>query len=108
MDYTRLYKLIAEIPAGQVATYGQLAKIVGCGPRQVGQALGALDGKNAQKVPWHRVVNSQGKISVRTGGGGETLQGDLLRKEGIIWRASGRIDLKTYGWPGPFDPDAWR
>ncbi|WOF75153.1 MGMT family protein [Parvibaculaceae bacterium PLY_AMNH_Bact1] len=108
MDYTRLYELIAEIPAGQVATYGQLAKIVGCGPRQVGHALGALDVKKAKKVPWHRVVNSQGKISVRAEGGGETLQGDLLRKEGIIWRASGRIDLKTYGWAGPFDPDAWR
>jgi len=54
------------------------------------------------------VVNSQGKISVRSEGGGETLQGDLLRKEGIIWRASGRIDLKTYRWTGPFDPDAWR
>lgn len=108
MDYVRLYKLVAEIPAGQVATYGQLAKIVGCGPRQVGQALGALDGKTAKKVPWHRVVNSQGKISVRSEGGGETLQADLLRKEGIIWRASGRLDLKTYRWAGPFDPDAWR
>jgi methylated-DNA-protein-cysteine methyltransferase-like protein len=108
MEYDRLYKLVAEIPPGQVATYGQLAKIVGCGPRQVGQALGALDGKSAKKVPWHRVVNAQGKISERSEGGGETLQGDLLRKEGVIWRASGRIDLKIYGWGGPFDPDAWR
>ncbi len=108
MDYARLYELIAEIPAGQVATYGQLAKIVGCGPRQVGQALGALSGKDAKRVPWHRVVNSQGKISVRAEGGGETLQGDLLRQEGIIWRAGGRIDLKTYGWAGPFNPEDWR
>jgi len=108
MEHDLLYKLVAEIPPGQVATYGQLAKIVGCGPRQVGQALGALDGISAEKVPWHRVVNSQGKISDRSEGGGETVQGDLLRKEGVIWRASGRIDLATYGWTGPFDPDAWR
>ncbi len=108
MDYARLYNLIAEIPSGQVATYGQLARLVGCGPRQVGQALSVLDGKKGREVPWHRVVNSQGKISLRAEGGGATLQADLLRQEGIIWRASGRIDLKTYGWPGPFDPDAWR
>lgn len=108
MEYNLLYKLVAEIPPGQVATYGQLAKIVGCGPRQVGQALGALNGESVKTVPWHRVVNSQGKISERSQGGGDTLQGDLLRKEGVIWRASGRIDLKTYGWGGPFDPDVWR
>jgi len=108
VDYARLYELVAHIPAGQVATYGQLGRIIGCSPRQVGHALAELDGKRIKKVPWHRVVNAQGKISPRAEGGGETLQAGLLRKEGVTWRPSGVVDLEVFGWPGPFDPDGWR
>jgi methylated-DNA-protein-cysteine methyltransferase related protein len=107
MDYAPLYRLIEKIPAGQVATYGQLARIVGCSPRQVGHALSTLDGKQAKKVPWHRVVNAQGKISPRGEGGGETLQADRLRREGVVWRPSGVIDLRVFKWPGPFDPEVY-
>lgn len=107
MDYSPLYRLIGEIPEGQVATYGQLARIVGCSPRQVGHALSTLDAKQAKEVPWHRVVNAQGKISPRGEGGGEMLQADLLRREGVVWRPSGIIELKAFKWSGPFDPDAY-
>ena len=107
MDYAPLYRLICEIPPGRVATYGQLARIVGCSPRQVGHALSTLGNGRAKKVPWHRVVNAQGKISTRGDGGGEALQARRLRKEGVIWRKSGVIDLKFYGWAGPFDPESY-
>ena len=106
MNYAPLYRLICEIPPGRVATYGQLGRIVGCSPRQVGHALSVLDSGRAKKVPWHRVVNAQGKISTRAEGGGEALQAQRLRKEGVIWRESGVIDLKSYGWAGPFDPES--
>lgn len=108
MDYARLYALIEEIPAGQVATYGQLGRLVGLGPRQVGHALAVLTGAQARRVPWHRVVNSQGRISLRGEGGGEALQAKRLRREKVAFSASGRIDLKRFQWAGPFNPDAWR
>ena len=107
MDYQRLYDLICEIPAGRVATYGQLARLVGCAPRQVGYALRGLDPRQARQVPWHRVINAQGRISLREGGGA-TLQARRLKREGVPVLPSGRIELRSYGWAGPFDPDAWR
>ncbi|MBO6543983.1 MAG: MGMT family protein [Alphaproteobacteria bacterium] len=107
MDYTRLYKLIEEIPKGQVATYGQLARLAGLTPRQVGHALGTLNGAQARRVPWHRVVNAQGRISLRAEDGGEELQARRLRREKIVFSKSGRIDLKRFAWPGPFNPDEW-
>ncbi|MEQ9519935.1 MAG: MGMT family protein [Parvibaculum sp.] len=108
MDYGRLYALIEEIPAGQVATYGQLARLVGLTLRQVGHALAVLDSVEARRVPWHRVVNSQGCISVRAEGGGEEMQAKRLRREKVHFSETGRIDMKVFGWPGPFNPDEWR
>jgi methylated-DNA-protein-cysteine methyltransferase-like protein len=84
--YERIYRAVQRIPRGRVATYGQIAEIAkASGPRQVGYALHALP--EANDVPWHRVVNAKGTISLRSGLGGESLQQALLKAEagGGVW-----------------------
>lgn len=112
--YQRICLLVQQIPAGQVATYGQIAALTGdCTARMVGYALAALDGSAA--VPWQRVVNAQGKISPRADSGSTESQRLRLSEEGIVFDATGRINLRRYRWPGPsvawrlehgFDPEA--
>ncbi len=98
--YERIYALVAQIPAGKVATYGQLARIEGrCTARMVGYAMAALpDGRG---LPWHRVVNGRGSVSERRGGGGTSEQEALLRADGLLFDARGRLDLDRVGWRGP-------
>lgn len=94
----RIYRLVMEIPAGQVATYGQIAKIVGnCTPRQAGYAMAAApDG-----TPWQRVVNSAGQVSVRSSGDGAIRQRQLLEDEGIVFTKGGKLNFEECGWAGP-------
>ena len=110
--YTRIDAMVDRIPEGQVATYGQIAKLVGsCGARQVGYAMAALP--EGSETPWHRVINSQGRISARSGSEGHELQRILLEAEGIVFSDRGKISLEQYRWSGPaeqikesfFDPD---
>jgi len=97
-SYRRIYAIVARIPPGRVATYGQVAELARL-PRQarlVGYALSALSADS--DVPWHRVVNAKGQISVRGDGlGHEELQAQLLRREGVKLTA-GAIPLTTYRW----------
>jgi methylated-DNA-protein-cysteine methyltransferase-like protein len=99
-QFERVYALVREIPRGKVASYGQIARWLGWprGARTVGWALRAL---HTDKVPWHRVVNSQGRVSLRNDGG---LQQALLEAESIVFDAAGRIDMKVYSWTGPLIP----
>ena len=93
--YERIYMVIRQVPAGTVTTYGQVSKIVGnVSARQVGYALHAA--QPWMEVPWQRVVNSKGLISLR---GGE--QRRLLVAEGVEFDDKHRIDLKRFGWSGP-------
>jgi len=101
--YERIYEVVCQVPAGQVATYGQIAAVVGppCEARTVGYAMADLGRYPASRVvPWHRVINAKGGISTR---GDE--QRRLLEGEGVVFGANGRTDLKRFGWAGP-DP-AW-
>ncbi len=92
----KIYAIIARIPEGTVATYGQIAEIVGTGPRQVGRALSELPG--GLKCPWHRVINARGGVSPRSGSRTAHLrQQKRLEREGIVFR-NGRVDLDVYGW----------
>jgi methylated-DNA-protein-cysteine methyltransferase related protein len=87
---------VRRIPHGRVATYGQVARLARIvnGARQVGYALHALP--EHAVVPWHRVVNARGAISLR--GGGNATQQLLLQREGVSFGAGGRIDLAAHGW----------
>ena len=95
--YDRIYALVREIPPGRVATYGQIAAIVGCTARVVGYAMAACP---SDSVPWQRVINSRGEISPRPGGGASR-QRALLDAEGVGFSAAGRVNLQMVRWPGP-------
>lgn len=100
-DYQRIYRIARRVPEGRVTTYGWIARAAGCGARQVGYAMAAV--KPNDRVPWHRVVNREGRISPRGGGEGESRQRGRLEAEGVVFDASGRIDLDRFGWSP--DPD---
>ena len=93
--FTRVYGLVRRIPRGRITSYGAIARALGVprGARTVGWALSACP----DDVPWHRVVNVQGKISPRPGGG-YVLQRTLLRREGVRFGRAGRIDFEEFGW----------
>ena len=93
-----IYQQVRQIPEGKVATYGQIARLVGLprNARQVGYALSSLKGDH--DVPWHRVVNARGEVSTRAHTDYEQFQRILLEEEGIEIGIQGRIRLKQYQW----------
>jgi methylated-DNA-protein-cysteine methyltransferase-like protein len=98
--YEQIYEAVRRIPPGKVATYGQIAKIVGrCTARMVGYAMAALPAGSG--VPWQRVINHKGEISTRSRGDGDLRQRRLLQKEGIRFDRKGRVNLKKVRWAGP-------
>ncbi len=98
--YDQVYRVVRCIPSGCVATYGQIARLLGQphAARTVGWALQALP--EGSGVPWQRVVNSAGCISPRIAGGVE-LQRALLRHEGVRTDAGGCLDLDRFRWSPP-------
>ena len=90
--------MVRRIPAGRVATYGQVASLAGLAghARQVGYALHSLP--QYTTVPWHRVVNAAGRISRRSIPGDELVQQLLLEREGIRLDPQGRVPLARVGW----------
>jgi methylated-DNA-protein-cysteine methyltransferase related protein len=94
----RVYDAVRRIPKGRVATYGQVAELAGLGPhaRQVGYALSALGPED--RVPWHRVLNAEGRVSARAEPGGDRIQRQLLEREGVRFDLDGRVDLERFRW----------
>jgi methylated-DNA-protein-cysteine methyltransferase-like protein len=98
--YEQIYDVVRRVPAGKVATYGQVAKIVGrCTARMEGYAMAALP--YGSGVPWQRVINHKGEISLRSRGDGALRQRRLLQREGLRFDSKGRVNLKKVRWPGP-------
>jgi methylated-DNA-protein-cysteine methyltransferase-like protein len=103
----QVWDIVRRVPFGKVATYGQVSALVATppgmslqdfrsfSPRWVGGAMAACP----EGVPWHRIINAQGKISLAPGRGYER-QRELLEAEGIEFDSRGRIDLKRYAWDG--------
>jgi methylated-DNA-protein-cysteine methyltransferase-like protein len=91
-------RVIRRVPPGKVVTYGQVAELAGMPrhARQVGYALAALP--PGTTVPWYRVVNATGRISMRRRPGPELTQRMLLQSEGVRFDGSGRISLRRYQW----------
>lgn len=97
-----VYALVREVPRGKVVTYGQVAAILGHprAARAVGTALSNLTRPMARLVPWQRVINAAGRISIRGDIQRPDLQRQLLELEGVAFRRDS-VDLKRYRWPGP-------
>jgi len=97
-NYEQIYAAVRRIPRGRVATYGQIAALAGL-PRQarmVGYALSALP--ESRPLPWHRVINAKGEVSVRSEPGFERVQRALLEREGIEFDARDRVSLARFRW----------
>ncbi len=100
--YDRVYAFVRTVPRGFVVTYGQVALELGApaAARAVGYALNALHGES--DVPWWRVINARGAISLKGRGASADLQRRLLEREGVVFSADDTCDLRRYRyWPRP-------
>ena len=98
-SWARIYAVVRQIPAGRVATYGQVAELAGLAgqARLVGYTLSALP--ETSTLPWHRVINAQGRVSARSSGaGGTVVQRLRLEAEGVEFGPGGRVPLERYRW----------
>lgn len=96
----RIWQVILAIPRGRVCSYGMVAKLAGLanGARQTAWALRHLP--RDTRIPWFRVINSQGKISMPEGSRGYREQRKRLKAEGVTFNESGRISSKAFWWEG--------
>ncbi len=98
-SYERIYAVVRKIPRGRVTTYGTVARLAGLGgqARLVGYALSAL--RDGTGVPWHRVINAQGRLSLQRAASSAGLtQVMRLEREGVRVDAAGRVSLAKFGW----------
>ena len=97
--YERIYATVRKIPLGRVTTYGTVARLAGFAgqARLVGYALSAL--RDGTALPWHRVINAQGRLSLeRVGSSAGLTQRVRLESEGVKVDAGGRVSLARFGW----------
>lgn len=97
--YDRIYAVVRRVPRGRVTTYGAVARLAGLPgrARQVGYSLAAL--RDGTSVTWHRVVNSQGRLSLaRAGSPSGITQRLRLTREGVRVDAGDRVSLAKFGW----------
>lgn len=94
----RIWLVVSRIPAGRVATYGDVATMAGIpgAARRVGAALKRLPDKT--QIPWHRVINAKGEIVVPGGEQQRESQRQKLEEEGICFNIRNTVELKTYRW----------
>ncbi|WP_052081006.1 MGMT family protein [Pseudomonas sp. ML96] len=98
-----LYLVLAQIPAGKVTSYGELAALAGLGraARWVGRTLSQLP--EDTRLPWHRVLGAGGRLSLAAGTASGEEQRARLRAEGLTIR-NDRVDMRRHGWH-PMEPN---
>ncbi len=104
--YQSVWKVVSEIPSGHVLTYGEVARLSGMprAARRVSQALRRAP--RGMELPWHRVINAQGKISFPEDSSGWMQQKDKLENEGVVF-LNGKVDLERFGYRGAVDRLLW-
>jgi methylated-DNA-protein-cysteine methyltransferase-like protein len=110
-----VYEIVKQIPPGVVSTYGQIASMIpppegvlppqydSLGARWVGTAMNNTP--SGEDIPWQRVINSKGMISLPEGSSGAIQQRKLLEAEGVKFDEKGRVNFNEVGWDGP--DEAW-
>ena len=108
--FEQVYRLVRQIPSGKVTSYGAIARMLGNphAARTVGWALHSLppsvpssgEDERGGDVPWHRVINSEGRITTSCQEHGDNLQRTLLEAEGIEFDEHGHTDWDRFGWNG--------
>lgn len=108
-----VWKIVEQIPAGRVSTYGQIASMIPppegvepptydrLAPRWVGNAMNAVSSSQSTTIPWQRVINSKGMISLPEGSRAAVEQRARLAREGLAFNEAGRVDFEVVGWDGP-------
>jgi methylated-DNA-protein-cysteine methyltransferase-like protein len=101
--FAHIYEAVKQVPRGRVASYGQIAQLVGegCDARMVGYAMAGTP--EGQDIPWQRIINREGKISLPGKGG--VIQRMRLEAEGVVFDTRGRIEMQRFGWQGPGPAD---
>lgn len=96
--FEKIYSIVAKIPVGKVATYGQIAALAGMprGARTVGWAMRTVP--HNMLLPCHRVVNRTGNLAPDYAFGGQEIQRAMLEAEGIVFRMDGTINMESQLW----------
>jgi methylated-DNA-protein-cysteine methyltransferase related protein len=108
-----VWEIVRQIPSGKVATYGQIASMIPppegveppdfdrLGPRWVGNAMNAVSGPHEVSIPWQRVINAKGTISLPEGSTAAAIQRQRLEAEGVQFDDKGKVNFEVVGWDGP-------
>ncbi len=111
--YKLVWEIVRQIPEGAVATYGQIAGMIPppegiqpedydkLAPRWVGDAMNAVSRVDEPTIPWHRVINGKGGISLPENSKAAALQRARLRAEAVLLGSDERVSLDEFGWDGP-------
>ena len=94
----RIWRVVTSIPEGNVSTYGTVARLAGMNgaARRVGAALKGFP--EDTRIPWHRVINASGRISLPSGSASALRQREKLEDEGVEFRLNGSVDLHRFAW----------
>ena len=101
-----VWQVVAGIPRGHVLTYGEVARLAGMSRAARRVSLAMRRAPRSMKLPWHRVINAQGKISFPQDSTGYQRQKELLQTEGVIF-LNGKVDLQRFGYQGALDQLLW-
>jgi methylated-DNA-protein-cysteine methyltransferase-like protein len=101
-----VWQVVQGIPRGHVLTYGEVARLAGMSRAARRVSLAMRRAPRGMTLPWHRVVNAQGKISFPPDSTGYEKQKQLLEEEGVVF-LNGKIDLEKFGYQGALDHLLW-
>ena len=101
-----VWQVVQGIPRGHVLTYGEVARLAGMSRAARRVSMAMRRAPREMELPWHRVINSQGKISFPEDSAGFMEQKELLEEEGVVF-LNGKIDLNRFGYQGALDRLLW-
>jgi len=101
-----VWQVVGGIPRGHVLTYGEVARLAGMSRAARRVSMAMRRAPRGLQLPWHRVINAQGRISFPPDSSGHQRQKELLEQEGVVF-LNGKIDLERFGYQGALDHLLW-